>query len=89
MPKKSHAFRESPDFRMAPRSDVKACAGDGVLPSSENIRSGRYPLVAPVYIATRRDISAEHPTSQLRDWILGPAGQAIVEESGYAPVETS
>jgi phosphate transport system substrate-binding protein len=68
---------------MSPKSDIKACPIDGVPPTSGNIRSRRYPLVTPVYIVTRCDLPADRPAGKLRDWILGPAGQAIVEESGY------
>jgi ABC-type phosphate transport system substrate-binding protein len=71
---------------MSPNKNVKACAVDGVSPTSENIRTRRYPLVAEVYVVTRRDVPREHSASRLRDWILGPAGQRIVEESGYVPI---
>jgi phosphate transport system substrate-binding protein len=70
---------------MAPSGDVKACAVEGVLPTSESIRSRRYPLVTDVYVVIRRDIPADHPARRLRDWMLGPTGQRIVEESGYVP----
>jgi phosphate transport system substrate-binding protein len=71
---------------MAPRTDVKACAVEGVLPTSESIRSRRYTFITEVYAVMRRGASPEQPSRRLRDWPLGPAGQAIVEESGYVPV---
>jgi phosphate transport system substrate-binding protein len=71
---------------MSPYKDVKACAVDGIPPSSKDIGSRRYPFVAEVYSVTRRDLPQEHPACRLRDWILGPAGQSIVEESGHVGV---
>jgi hypothetical protein len=71
---------------MAPRTDVKACAVDGVLPTSETIRARRYPFVTEVYVVVRRELPADHPARRLRDWMPGPRGQGIVIESGYVPV---
>lgn len=71
---------------MAPRGDVKACAIDGVLPTSETIRARRYPFVTEVLAVIRRDMPAGAPARRLRDWLLEPAGQRVVEESGYVPI---
>ena len=71
---------------MAPWTHVKSCAVEGILPTSESIRSRRYPLVTQVYVVVRRDLPADHPAYRFRDWMLEPKGQAIVEESGYVPV---
>jgi phosphate transport system substrate-binding protein len=71
---------------MAPRRDVKACAVEGIVPTSETIRSRRYPFVTEVYVVVRRDMPAGNPAYRLSDWMLGPAGQSIVLESGYVPV---
>jgi hypothetical protein len=46
----------------------------------------RYPFVTEVYVIVRHDLPANHPACRLRDWMLGPTGQAIVEQSGYVPV---
>jgi phosphate transport system substrate-binding protein len=71
---------------LSPSSSIKACAIDGALPTSETIRSRRYPFVAEVFIVVRRDLAPDHPALRLRDWMLGPTGQGFVEESGYVPV---
>jgi phosphate transport system substrate-binding protein len=71
---------------MGPQKSVKACAVDGVLPTSESIRSRRYPLLAEVYVVVCLDLPRESPAYRLRDWLLGPAGQGVVEESGYVAV---
>jgi phosphate transport system substrate-binding protein len=71
---------------MSPPRDVKACAVDGIRPTAETIRSRRYPFVTEVYTVVRRDLPPDHPAGRLRDWMLGPKGQRIVEESGYVAV---
>jgi phosphate transport system substrate-binding protein len=71
---------------MSPPAAVKGCAVEGVLPSSENIRNRRYPLVTEVYVVVRRDLPPDHSALKLRDWLLTPAGQSVVEESGYVPI---
>jgi phosphate transport system substrate-binding protein len=70
---------------MAPSRDVRACAVDGVLPTSDTIRTHRYPFVTEVYVVVRRDLPADAPACRLRDWILGRTGQSTVAESGYVP----
>jgi phosphate transport system substrate-binding protein len=72
---------------MSPPAAVKACAVEGVLPSSENIRSRKYPLVTEVYVVVRRDLSPDHAAVRLRDWLLKPTGQQVVADSGYVPIE--
>lgn len=71
---------------MAPQSQIKACAVDGALPGPETIRSRLYPLVTDVHVVLRSDSLPDSPAVRLRDWMLSPAGQAIVEESGYVSV---
>ena len=74
---------------MSPRTtttEVKACAVEGIEPTSDNIRSRTYPLVTDVFVVIRRDSPIEHPAKRLRDWLLEPVGQQLVEESGYVPV---
>jgi phosphate transport system substrate-binding protein len=71
---------------MAPPSSTKACAVEGVLPTSETIRSRQYPFVTEVYVVVRRDLPPEHLARRLRDWLLSPTGQRMVEQTGYVPV---
>ena len=64
---------------------IKLLSIDGVAPTVENIRNGRYPHIATAYIVT------VHPrTDNIRkivDFLQSPAGQDLVEKSGYIPVE--
>jgi hypothetical protein len=73
---------------MSPPTTVKACAVEGILPTSESIRSRQYPLLSEVYVVVRSDLPPDHPACRLRDWMLSPTGQGIVEESGYVAVRT-
>lgn len=62
-------------------SGVRLLAIDGVQPTRENVRSGAYPYGVDVYMVTTQRSRAG--TQRLRDWLLAPAGQKLVEEVGY------
>ena len=66
--------------------EVAMLAIGGVQPHPSTIANGRYPLVTDVYLVHRSDLKAGSPAARLRDWLLSPAGQAIVAESGYVPL---
>jgi phosphate transport system substrate-binding protein len=68
------------------RADIRALAVEGVLPTSDTIGSCRYPFVTEVYVVVLGDLSSKLPAHRLRDWLLGPTGQAVVAESGYVPI---
>lgn len=66
-------------------SSVKGLSINGVAPTPENARAGRYPIVRPLNMMTTGE-----PTAAVQGWldfILGPEGQAIVVEEGYLSVE--
>lgn len=65
---------------------TRTIAVDGVEPTFETIRDGKYPYRAEVLVVTRKGIDPASPTARLRDWLLSPEGQAVVRESGYVPV---
>ena len=64
---------------------MKLLAVDGVYPGREEIRSGDYPLTGPFYAVSRKGESNPN-VARLLDFILSPAGQQIVEQSGYVAV---
>jgi phosphate transport system substrate-binding protein len=71
---------------MAPEQErVKPIAIDGVFPDKSSIQAKTYPYTTEVYMVTRADLPADDPASQLRAWLLTPAGQALVAASGYVP----
>ncbi|MBQ7179122.1 MAG: substrate-binding domain-containing protein [Victivallales bacterium] len=64
---------------------IKLLSIDGVAPTVENIRSGRYPHIATAYIVTVRPRTDN--IRKIVDFLQSPAGQDLVEKSGYIPVE--
>jgi phosphate transport system substrate-binding protein len=61
--------------------------GRTVEPTLENIRNGSFPIARNLNLVT-----AGAPTGAVKDFIdylLGPEGQAIVQEAGYIPVNGS
>ena len=70
---------------MAVVPEVATLAIDGVRAEPATIAAGRYPLVTYVYLAHRADLSPAGPAARLRDWLLTPAGQAVIAETGYIP----
>lgn len=64
---------------------TKAVAVDGVEPTRENLETGKYPLVRPLFKVTRGE-----PTGWVRkflDFVLSPEGQKVVEQYGFMPLE--
>ena len=66
--------------------EVATLAIDGVPAEPATIAAGRYPLITFVYLAHRADLRADSAAARLRDWLLTPAGQAVIAESGYVPL---
>lgn len=70
-----------------PNGGVKMLSLNGVYPSTENIRSGAYPIVNDFYAVTRK--GETNPNVQaFVDWMLSEEGQAIVDGSGYVGVHS-
>ncbi len=64
---------------------VKILSVDGVAPTVENIKTGKYPLLTTLYCVTR----ANDPNPNVRkvlDFLLSEDGQYIIEKTGYAPL---
>jgi phosphate transport system substrate-binding protein len=66
--------------------EVATLALDGVSAEPATIAAGRYPLITFVYLAHRADLRADSAAARVRDWLLTPAGQAVIAESGYVPL---
>jgi phosphate transport system substrate-binding protein len=65
---------------------VAPAAGDlHVLPSVETVKDGSYPIARGLYIYTVGE--PEGAIREYLDWILGPDGQAIVQELGFVPLQ--
>lgn len=63
-------------------SKLKIYAYDGVVPSTENLMSGKYPLVRPMLLLVKGK-ATPHQKAFI-DFVLGE-GQKIVERHGYLP----
>jgi phosphate transport system substrate-binding protein len=65
---------------------VKKDAGSpAITPDLAHVQDGSYPLSRPLFFYTRNK-----PTGDIKtyiDWVLSPAGQAIVSKVGYFPVK--
>jgi len=59
--------------------------GEIITPDKENISNGSYPIVRNLYLVTRGNPSGL--SKEFINFILGPEGQEIVEESGYVPAQ--
>jgi phosphate transport system substrate-binding protein len=59
--------------------------GEYVLPTEENILSGKYPVSRFLYFYLR-----ERPSGDIKkfiDWVLGKDGQKVIKEVGYFPLK--
>lgn len=65
--------------------DIKMIAIDGVAPTKENIQSGAYPIIAPLYAVTYEG-NANENVQNLIEWMLSDEGQYIIEQTGYVAI---
>lgn len=65
---------------------VRMLSLNGVYPSAENIQNRSYPIVAQFYAIYRADNDNEN-IPVLVDWLLSQEGQALIEATGYVPIE--
>lgn len=61
---------------------VDLIALDGVAPTVENVKSGRYRAVRPLGVVTRPDSAPA--IERFLEWAVGPEGRAVMERNGYA-----
>ncbi len=57
------------------------CTIEGVNPTEENVRNGKYPIARYLYFYT-----IDKPTGTVKafiDWVLSEEGQSVVQEVGY------
>ena len=67
--------------RLFPGGEIRFLTIDGIAPTPENIRSGRYPLTFPLVMATRQ--SPRKEVRELMAWICGPEGQELIDRAGF------
>jgi phosphate transport system substrate-binding protein len=64
---------------------VKVLTIDGVAPSKETVRSGKYPLARPLFMYTNGE--PEGLVKEFIDFVLSEEGQKLVEEIGYISIK--
>ena len=64
---------------------VAALVLDGVAPTIENIKSGKYPVARGLFSNTKHD--PKGLTKKLLDYMFTPEGQKIVADHGFIPVK--
>ncbi len=62
---------------------VKVLAIESVPVTPETLRQGDYPFSTAYYAVMRSDEPADSPARALRDFLLSPTGQDLVEMAGY------
>ena len=67
--------------------DLKLLGVDGVLPSTQSIYDGSYKLVNAFYAVIRPDEPEDSNAHKIFDWLTGEAGQQLVLDLGYVPVQ--
>jgi len=78
---------------MIAEDKIKFLSIDGIEPTAANVASGAYPFAHDFYAitvvrqpATNAEAARAENTEKLLEWILGPQGQSLVEETGYVPL---
>ncbi|MBQ7542602.1 MAG: substrate-binding domain-containing protein [Clostridia bacterium] len=56
---------------------------DGVTPSNETIKSGKYPLTDDFFVVIRKDAPQDSPQRILYNWICSAQGKALIEQEYY------
>ena len=67
--------------------DLKLMGVDGVLPSTQTIYDGSYKLTNAFYAVVRPDEPADSNARKIFDWLTSEAGQQLVLDLGYVPVQ--
>ena len=70
-------------FNYVQDGPLRAVAYEGVVPTAESIRNGTYLLTRPLYVITWDEPDAGEEA--FIDFLLGDAGQSLVEEIGFLP----
>lgn len=67
--------------------DLKLMGVNGILPSTQTIYDGSYELINAFYAVVRPDEPEDSNARKIFDWLTGEAGQQMVLDLGYVPVQ--
>lgn len=65
-------------------STIKAVSVEGVAPTKENIKTGKYKISRKLYAVTKGEATGK--TKDFIDYLLSEEGQKIVEEEGFVRI---
>lgn len=66
-----------------PLAIIPLAGGDAVVPTLRSVQDGSYPIARGLYCYTNGEPTGA--VKQYLDWVMGPEGQAIVEQLGFVP----
>ena len=64
---------------------IKSDSGEVILPTNENIANRKYPMSRPLFLLTDGEPKGE--VKVFVDYLLSPAGQALVRKHGYLSLD--
>lgn len=70
---------------MQHNENLRLLSIDGIAPTVENIRNGKYPLTVDVNIVTSGTPSEN--SQKMINWFLSPQGQKLIEDVGYIAIQ--
>ena len=59
---------------------------DGVMPSKETLRNGKYPFVSSIYAAVRKTEDHQGMAYKLYQFLFTKKGADMIDESGYIAI---
>lgn len=71
-------------LEMMRNDKLKLLSIDGIAPTKENIENGTYPFIADFYMISAKPRSEN--TKKIVEFMFSPAGQEIIEKTGYIPL---
>ena len=71
-------------LEMMRNDKLKLLSIDGIAPTKENIENGTYPFIADFYMISAKPRSEN--TKKIVEFMFSPAGQEIIEQTGYVPL---
>ena len=71
----------------AKRRNVKMLELEGISPSYENIRDGKYLLYRPLYLVTPMKLEVRPEVAQFLEFVRSEEGKAVIRKVGTVPYE--
>ena len=67
--------------------EVKMISINGIKPTEENIKNGKYPLRSGYYVVLRESASPDSNIRKIVDAMFSDRGKSVVKEAGYVTIE--